>query len=201
MSYYDELGVSPAASDEEIRAAFRRKAMRAHPDKGGDADRMARVNKAYETLKDPQRRLTYDLTGEDSQPPIDKAAQTLILGFVMQAIEASDSGDPIATARGKVAQQKAKATQQIGLGTQQQNRLKKRLKKLKFKGKGHDFVRMAVEHQIHVIGQQIEQLKDRQVMLDRATELLTAYEFEADPVNQYTQVNTIFYQAGPPFWR
>src|ERR1700736_6198251 len=70
-SYYEELGVSPDASEEEIRAAFRRKAKGAHPDKpGGDAAKMARANRAYETLISPDRRLTYDRTGEDRPPPI-----------------------------------------------------------------------------------------------------------------------------------
>jgi hypothetical protein len=61
--YYAILGVSPKATDEDIRAAFKRMAMRYHPDvySGPDADeRMRQLIAAYQTLRDPQQRRAYD---------------------------------------------------------------------------------------------------------------------------------------------
>tara|TARA_Y100001935_G_C17205114_1_gene457129 strand:- start:109 stop:912 length:804 start_codon:yes stop_codon:yes gene_type:complete len=60
MDYYNTLGVNRTATDSEIKAAYRKLAMQYHPDKGGDANRFARINEAYEVLKDPQRRSQYD---------------------------------------------------------------------------------------------------------------------------------------------
>ena len=65
--YYDILGVSRGAGDGEIKAAFRKLAMKHHPDRN-PGDRQAEaafkeLNEAYEVLKDPQKRAAYDQFG------------------------------------------------------------------------------------------------------------------------------------------
>jgi len=70
-SYYQILGVSKTASDEEIKKAYRKLALENHPDKHpGDAVREARfkeVSLAYETLGDPEKRNKYDLGQAEPQ--------------------------------------------------------------------------------------------------------------------------------------
>jgi molecular chaperone DnaJ len=62
--YYEILGVSKGASDDEIKKAFRRKAVEHHPDKtGGDDSAFKEINEAYEVLKDQQKRQRYDQFG------------------------------------------------------------------------------------------------------------------------------------------
>ncbi|MDA8094634.1 MAG: J domain-containing protein [Betaproteobacteria bacterium] len=63
MTYYDVLQISPAASPEVIRAAYRVLAQRAHPDRAGvgaQPDAMKAINTAYEVLSDAARRTAYD---------------------------------------------------------------------------------------------------------------------------------------------
>ena len=62
--YYEVLGVAKGASDDEIKKAFRRKAVEHHPDKtGGDDKAFKEINEAYEVLKDQQKRQRYDQFG------------------------------------------------------------------------------------------------------------------------------------------
>ncbi len=62
--YYEILGVSKSASADEIKKAFRKAAVRYHPDKeGGNEAKFKEVNEAYEVLKDQQKRQRYDQFG------------------------------------------------------------------------------------------------------------------------------------------
>lgn len=63
-SYYELLGVSPKASGEEIRKAYLQLAHQYHPDAGGskkDEEKLKEINAAYHCLKNPKKRLQYDL--------------------------------------------------------------------------------------------------------------------------------------------
>lgn len=52
MTHYETLGVASSATDEEIRTAYRRLAMKFHPDReGGDPTRFDAIKKAYEALQ------------------------------------------------------------------------------------------------------------------------------------------------------
>jgi curved DNA-binding protein len=59
-NYYDTLGVSETASDNEIKIAFRKLAAKHHPDKGGNENKFKEINEAYDTLKNTQKRQEYD---------------------------------------------------------------------------------------------------------------------------------------------
>jgi molecular chaperone DnaJ len=62
--YYEVLGVPKAASPDEIKKAFRKAAVKHHPDKeGGDETKFKEINEAYEVLKDQQKRQRYDQFG------------------------------------------------------------------------------------------------------------------------------------------
>ena len=61
--YYDILGVSKNATQDEIKKAFRKKAHELHPDKGGDEKAFKEVNEAYQAIGDEKKRQAYDLFG------------------------------------------------------------------------------------------------------------------------------------------
>lgn len=62
-NYYDILGVDKNASSEDIKKAYRKKALEYHPDRGGDEVKFKEAAEAYETLSDDQKRKEYDMFG------------------------------------------------------------------------------------------------------------------------------------------
>ncbi|MCH4052982.1 MAG: J domain-containing protein [Atopobiaceae bacterium] len=59
-NFYDVLGVKRDATQDEIKKAFRKLAMKYHPDAGGDEQKFKEISEAYETLSDEQKRKEYD---------------------------------------------------------------------------------------------------------------------------------------------
>jgi molecular chaperone DnaJ len=105
--YYEILGLSRNATDDEIKRAYRALARRYHPDSnGGDPDAEARfkeINLAYETLRDPERRRRYDVFGEDGTrgaggPRTGNAGDAFGFGDIFDAFF---GGDPFGNARGQ----------------------------------------------------------------------------------------------------
>uniref|UniRef100_A0A0D9WJP7 J domain-containing protein n=1 Tax=Leersia perrieri TaxID=77586 RepID=A0A0D9WJP7_9ORYZ len=70
LDYYKILGVDKAASDDDLKKAYRKLAMKWHPDKNPNNKKEAenkfkQISEAYEVLSDPQKRAVYDQYGEE----------------------------------------------------------------------------------------------------------------------------------------
>jgi molecular chaperone DnaJ len=64
--YYEVLGISKGASDEQIKKAFRKLALEFHPDRNkadGAVEKFKEVNEAYQVLTDSEKRSDYDRFG------------------------------------------------------------------------------------------------------------------------------------------
>lgn len=61
--YYEILGVSKSASQDEIKKAFHKLAHKHHPNKGGDENKFKEINEAYQTLSNQDKRKQYDMFG------------------------------------------------------------------------------------------------------------------------------------------
>lgn len=59
-THYEVLGVAESATEVEVRAAYWAAARRQHPDSGGEAEAMRRLNEAWRVLQDSGRRAAYD---------------------------------------------------------------------------------------------------------------------------------------------
>lgn len=80
--YYQTLGVSRSASEEEIKKAYRKLAHQHHPDKpGGDEARFKEINEAYQVLSDKEKRARYDRYGSAEGPQMPGGGQGFPGGF------------------------------------------------------------------------------------------------------------------------
>ncbi|KAM9979968.1 hypothetical protein ACTFIZ_006232 [Dictyostelium cf. discoideum] len=74
---YEFLGVSPESTDDQIKKAYRKLAMKYHPDKNpGSDEKFKELNAVYEILSDPQKKKTYDLFRDSNMSMPEFAARS-----------------------------------------------------------------------------------------------------------------------------
>ena len=87
--YYEVLGVSRDTDEKDLKTAYRKLAMKNHPDRNPDdeaaAERFREATEAYEVLKDPQKRAAYDRMGHAAFENAGAGAVVLVVLAVLAA--------------------------------------------------------------------------------------------------------------------
>lgn len=201
MSLYEDLGVSPDATPEEIKAAGRRRSKETHPDRGGEPEAFHRVQRALAVLRDPLRRETYDRTGEayTGSPEAQESAEAraLLQMIMVQVMEEGDARfvDLPKRVRERLGQMQREASAQKSehhrKAVTSLNKLQAYQKRLKKKGAGEDALGAMLDGQIASVQRSLAQntatLDRRMRIVDRAMVLAHGYEYEVDIAPQYAK--------------
>ena len=65
-NYYKVLGLDESATESEIKKAYKKLAIKYHPDKGGDSEKFNKISEAYQVLSCPEKKDEYDNYGKFS---------------------------------------------------------------------------------------------------------------------------------------
>lgn len=175
---YEVLGLKRDATPDQIREAFRKAASRSHPDHGGSADDMARVNEAYKILSDPARRRLYDEEGQTARrkPKRDEAVE--LAGAIFQAAVLQDDVSPVAYAvhevtdiRDGLAKQRLDAIDMI-------KKLEKKSRKVRRKRGGDSLVMAAVRSRVDVLKSLITESERKLKIAAEACRIVKEHEEE-----------------------
>jgi len=89
-THYALLGLARTCSTDEVRAAYKARAMQSHPDRGGDPAVWQKVQLAFDTLADPEKRAVYDRSEQDQEGG---AETRLVQQFGAGAFDLSAGGE------------------------------------------------------------------------------------------------------------
>jgi len=89
-AYYDLLQVSRDVSEQDLKRAYRKRALRLHPDRGGDPEEFKCMKDAYDVLLDPKKRQIYDRYGEAAVKAMDGNVSSEMFIAILLNIDARD---------------------------------------------------------------------------------------------------------------
>lgn len=173
---YETLGIARDASQEDVKTAFRRKAASEHPDKGGDAARMAEINRAYETLGDADKRAEYDATGEtDSAARLEAEARDRLVALFQAALDAGQD-DLMGVCRALLENAQAEIRHNMTAAIRQLARLRKQRDRIRRKSEGANLFQSLVDERVKQADAQRAAMDRAHDVFARVAEMLDAYE-------------------------
>lgn len=186
-SPYEILGVPKDATADEVKAAFRREASKAHPDReGGSGERMAAVNEAYAVLADASRRKHFDQTGSTGQPPsVDDEAVQLLTAMFARALE-QEVGGIVEFARDQAHGFQQTLIQQREDALAKARKLEGKRGKVRTKGGASNIVQALIDSQVAALRSQVASLNHQLKVASATCKLLEAYDEDRPPPEQPT---------------
>ena len=183
MSLYDDLGLSPRCTFDEIKQRYRALAQQHHPDKGGDENVFKKIKLAYEVLSDPSRRAEYDATGKIQEDiPIRTEALQELAGLVTHAIEKinPDHDDLIFVMKRELNENIIQSKKNIITCNGYIIKLNKILKKVNRKKEGDNFIKSIIEEQVRMREGELKNFNHRIEVCNYMIELLEDYYYGLD---------------------
>lgn len=181
-SYYDVLGVEPTASADEIRAAYRQRISKAHPDRGGSHEGATLVQEAYDCLSDPVRRAMYDDGVTATEDSLYGQAEAVLEQLFEHALEQlPPDADLVAEIRVRIANSTATLQAQLAMKQRKVTRLKRYLNRIKTRSGQTNLFERVVEERISAAHAERNSARTAIEVHQRVAALLEAYVDEGPP--------------------
>jgi curved DNA-binding protein CbpA len=180
MNPYQELGLDPNCSQEDIKQQYRTLAHQHHPDRGGDAERFKRISLAYEVLSDPERRARYDGTGQiDQDQGIRGEALERLGNMINHYVPNSNNEleDLIAKMRADINQAANQVEIELANNQRQIDNARIAHRKLRLKNTGENILKILVENLITRHESTAVVLLRRRLVLKLMSEMLDDYHY------------------------
>ena len=194
MNPYETLGVPKDATQDTIKKAYRKKAQKKHPDRGGTEEEFKDLSTAYRMVSNPESRARYDACGDSEIPNVDAKARSLAIQAVIQFIEAGHSNYLLEATRAiQVLIQKSNAD--IKEVNNKLASFEKYCKRLKPLGADTFLLEALKSHQQQYEGK-IVTLNDQINVFNKALEFLTMFELEGiEPESQQDAIARMLGEA------
>lgn len=181
-SLYDELGVDKDADAGAIARAYRRRAQRAHPDKGGSTEEFHAVQLAYDVLSDEERRKRYDETGEAHEPPQAQQAVSVISNMVIQFVDAADldHDDMVEAMKRTVAGQMQRSAGEISRLREKIKKRERALRRIRHRGQGLNILGAALKADLKGIERAIKSMERDIALGELVLKMLNDYGYEVE---------------------
>jgi curved DNA-binding protein CbpA len=187
---YDKLGVPKDAALETIKKAFRRKASKAHPDKGGTVEKFHAIRLAYEVLSDSSKRAKYDETGGYDNAPDNETARVneLFVQIFEQVVQLHSgnikSANIFKLMEHDIHKKQAELSAAVTGIRKEQDVKRYIISKLAFKGTSGEtnILHNALEANIAHLQVSIDNAQKQQEVYGKLLAMIPIYEFAYEPV-------------------
>lgn len=163
--------------------------------KGGSEQEMASVNHAFDVLNDPARRLLYDSTGQDSQPPEEDRIRALLLQSFLDAL-VKDAPNVVKGAQQFLENSKATIQKQKMDGKRAADALKTRRDKVTTKSPINAF-HLIVDQQIQQIEMKLASLDNDLEAIEKAKLELKGYKSSEKMVEEFKASDAYGFRVEP----
>ena len=207
-SHYETLGIQPDATPEEVKAAYRRKAQKTHPDRGGNEEEFKKAGKALEVLSDPKRRASYDQHGDDGDgsPGDPRAtAESVLADLFGSALE--KGGNVVASVMAKLQENAGMLMKRRGQALEKRGQLLMRRPKVTTKAGTENIFAKVVDKKVAALDAEIAGMDGAAVISDLMLKMMDDYSDSEPVVATFSgdSFDSVFAQAlrgrpGPRTW-
>ena len=183
-NYYEALGIPEDATQPAIKAAWRRKSSKAHPDKkGGSKEAQQAINDAYAVLGDPERRKRYDQGGSGKKEAAlaDRARANMLELFAQHLGARPDEPNPIQGLRVILQGNRATALDEQGNFRRMAEKLLRHVGKIRRKTEGENQLLEVIKERHRSATELIGKAQENIDLIDAILVELDNYECDMPP--------------------